>query len=97
MVDALNFIPWGFTLLSILIAIYSIVKTDAKDDRKETKENAIDATTVIVKLENIQNSVNKMSDSMASMQTKMESLDHRLVVVETKLALGVVDAANLEV
>ena len=34
---------------------------------------------------------------MASMQTKMESLDHRLVVVETKLALGVVDATNLEV
>lgn len=95
-VDPVNFIPWGFTLVSILVAIYSLVKNGAKDEKKEAKECAIDTTTVIVKLENIQQALNRVSDSVASIQTKVESLDHRLTVVETKLALGVVDATKLD-
>lgn len=97
MVDAINFIPWGFTLISVLIAIYSIINSNSKDDKKEATDCAIDTTTMIVKLENIQQSLNKLSDSVASIQTKVESLDHRLTIVETKLALGVVDATKLEV
>lgn len=97
MVSAVNFIPWGLTLISVLIAIYSIVNNNAKDDKKEATDCAIDTTTMIVKLENIQQSLNRLSDSVASIQTKVESLDHRLTIVETKLALGVVDATKLEV
>ncbi len=96
-VDPVNFIPWGFTLISILVAIYSLVRSGAKDEKKEAKECAIDTTTVIVKLENIQQALNRVSDSVASIQTKVESLDHRLTVVETKLALGVVDATKLDI
>lgn len=96
-VDPVNFIPWGFTLVSILVAIYSLVRNGAKDEKKEAKECAIDTTTVIVKLENIQQALNRVSDSVASIQTKVESLDHRLTVVETKLALGVVDATKLDI
>lgn len=97
MVEIVNFIPWGFTLISVLIAIYSLIHNNAKDDKKEAKECAIDTTTVIVKLENIQQVLNRLSDSVASIQTKVESLDHRLTIVETKLALGVVDATKLEI
>ena len=96
-VDMVNFIPWGFTLISILVAIYSLVRAGAKDEKKEAKECAIDTTTVIVKLENIQQALNRVSDSLATIQTKVESLDHRLTVVETKLALGVVDATKLDI
>lgn len=96
-VDPINFIPWGFTLLSVLITIYTIVKNSAKDDKKEAKECAIDTTTLIVKLENIQQMLNRVSDSVTLIQTKVESLDHRLTIVETKLALGVVDATKLEI
>lgn len=97
MVNVSNLIPWGFSLISVLIAIYSISHGNAKDDKAEAKECAIDTTTVIVKLENIQQVLNRLSDSVASIQTKVESLDHRLTIVETKLALGVVDATKLEV
>ncbi len=96
-IDPVNFIPWGLTLLSVLIAIYALVKNGARDDKKEAKECAIDTTTVIVKLENIQLAINRLSDSMASLQTKMESLDHRLTVVETKLALGKADATKIDI
>lgn len=96
-VDPVNFIPWGFTLISVLIAIYSLVKNGAKDDKNEAKECAIDTTTVIVKLENIQQALNKVSDSIQTMQTKMESLDHRLTIVETQLKFGIVDPTKLEI
>lgn len=94
-VDIINFIPWGFTLISILVAIYSLVRSGAKDEKKEAKECAIDTTTVIVKLENIQTTLNRLSDTIASIQTKVEGLDHRLTVVETKLSLGLVDAKDI--
>ena len=70
-IDPINFIPWGITLLSVLVAIYSLVKNGDKDEKKEAKECAIDTTTVIVKLENIQQALNRVSDSVASIQTKV--------------------------
>lgn len=85
MVDMTNFIPWGFTLLSVLIAIYSIIRNSAKDDKAEAKECAIDTTTVIVKLENIQQAVNRTSDMVSAIQAEIKNLDHRVTVIETKM------------
>ena len=96
-VDIINFIPWGFTLLSVLVAIFSLVKNGAKDEKKEAKECAIDTTTVIVKLENLQNAMNRMNDSMASVQTKFEAFDHRLTVVEAQLKYSLTDTTKLDV
>ena len=95
-VNPVNLIPWGLTLLSVLVAIYSLVKNGDKDEKKEAKECAIDTTTVIVKMENLQLTMNRISDSMISLSTKLESVDHRLTVVETKLALGVFDPKQIE-
>lgn len=86
-IDPINFIPWGFTLLSVLIAVYSIVKNNAKDDKKESKDYAIDMTTVITKLEMIQQTVNKTSDNVTSIQGEIKSLEHRVTVIETTLGL----------
>jgi peptidoglycan hydrolase CwlO-like protein len=85
MVDMINFIPWGFTLISVLIAIYSIINNNAKDDKKETEKHSIDATTVIVKLENIQQAVNKTGDMVSEIQKEIKGLDHRVTVIETKM------------
>lgn len=85
MVDAINLIPWGFTLISVLIAIYSIINSNAKDDKKEATERTVDATTVIVKLENIQQAVNRTSDMVSAIQTEIKNLDHRVTVIETKM------------
>lgn len=85
MVDMINFIPWGFTLISVLIAIYSIINNNAKDDKKEAEKHSIDATTVIVKLENIQQAVNKTGDMVSEIQKEIKGLDHRVTVIETKM------------
>lgn len=90
-------IPWFFTIISILITVYTIVKNNTKDAKKDAKECAVDTTTVIVKLENLQSTMNRMMESMTSMQTKFENFDHRLTVVETKLALGIADPSNLNI
>ena len=85
MVDMINLIPWGFTLISVLIAIYSIINSNAKDDKKEATDRTVDATTVIVKLENIQQAVNRTSDMVLAIQNELKSLDHRVTVIETKM------------
>lgn len=95
--STVSFNPWILTLISVLIAICSLVYAVTKDSKKEVKEGSISATTVIVKLENLQTTMNRMSDSFASMQTKFENFDHRLTVVETQLKLGLVDAKNIDI
>lgn len=84
-VDAENLIPWTIAIVSVLITIYSLIKANAKDDKNEAKANAIDATTVIVKLENIQQSVNRTTDMVSAIQNEIKSLDHRVTVIETKM------------
>lgn len=88
MVEIVNFIPWGFTLVSVLIAIYSIINNNARSDKKEAKEYAIDTTTVIVKLESIQQAVNRTSDMVSAIQSEIKNLDHRVTVIETKMEEG---------
>ena len=78
-------IPWTLTLISVLIAVYSLIRNNAKDDKNEARANAIDATTVIVKLENIQQAVNRTTDMVSAIQSEIKSLDHRVTVIETKM------------
>lgn len=82
-------------VLGLLGAIGDRIYNRTKDAKKDTKECTVDTTTVIVKLENLQNTINRLLETMTSMQTKFENFDHRLTVVETKLALGLADAKNL--
>ena len=78
-------IPWTLTLVSVLIAVYSLIRNNAKDDKNEARANAIDATTVIVKLENIQQAVNRTTDMVSAIQSEIKALDHRVTVIETKM------------
>lgn len=85
------------SLLGIALTVYNTINGNFKDKKKETKECAVDTTTVIVKLENLQNTINRLLETMTSMQTKFENFDHRLTVVETKLALGIADPQSLNI
>ena len=77
-VDPINFIPWGFTLLSVLITIYTLVK-------KGTKEDSAVTATVITKLENIQRTVDKTGDMVTSLQNEIKDHGVRLARLETKM------------
>lgn len=84
-VEPTSIIPWTISIVSVLITIYSLIHANAKDDKNEARANAIDATTVIVKLENIQQSVNRTTDMVSAIQNEIKSLDHRVTVIETKM------------
>lgn len=84
-VEPTSIVPWAISILSVLITIYSLIHANAKDDKNEAKANAIDATTVIVKLENIQQAVNRTTDMVSAIQNEIKSLDHRVTVIETKM------------
>ena len=82
-------------IAGLLFTASNFVYNRTKDAKKDGKDCAVDSTTVIVKLENMQITMNRMLEAMNSMQAKFEAFDHRLTVVETKLALGCVDQKNL--
>jgi len=82
-------------IVGLIFTASNLVYNRTKDAKKDGKECAVDSTTVIVKLENMQITMNRVLEAMNSMQTKFEAFDHRLTVVETKLALGCVDQKNL--
>ena len=84
-------------VVGLVTSISTFVYTRTRDAKKDGKECAVDSTTVIVKLENLQNTMNRMIESMSSMQTKFENFDHRLTVVETKLAAGMYDGKSLSI
>lgn len=83
--ESSNIIPWTISIVSVLITIYSIVKANAKDDKKDARDSAVDTTTLIVKLENIQQAVNRTGDIVSAIQGEIKSLDHRVTVIETKM------------
>ena len=85
MIDFATAFPWVLTIISLLIAAYSLIKNAAKDDKHEAKKVAIDSTTVIVKLENIQQVVNESKTMMTSIQGELKNLEHRVTVIETKM------------
>lgn len=83
--ESSNFIPWTISIVSVLITIYSLIKANAKDDKRNARDIAVDTTTLIVKLENIQQAVNRTGDIVSSIQGEIKALDHRVTVIETKL------------
>lgn len=61
-----------------VVAVTSIRRNKATDDRKEASE----MTTLIVKLENINNGVNEIKSDMRNMRNDIQDLRDRLIIVE---------------
>lgn len=75
-------VPILISSLSLCVAgavgIAGLRRNKATDDRKEASE----MTTLIVKLENINNGVNEIKSDMRNMRNDIQDLRDRLIIVE---------------
>lgn len=70
------YIPIVISLVSLLLAIYSFVS-------KNSKENTTELTTVIVKLENIGNGIMDIKTEIANMKNDQKEDHDRLIRLES--------------
>lgn len=61
-----------------VVMITNVFRNKATDDKKEASET----TTLIVKLENINNGVNEIKSDMRNMRDDIQDLRDRLIIVE---------------
>ena len=75
-------VPILISFLSLCVSgavgIAGLRRNKATDDRKEASE----MTTLIVKLENINNGVNEIKSDMRNMRNDIQDLRDRLIIVE---------------
>ena len=76
MVTTANVICYGISIIMVLITIYTLVKSS-------TKEDSSALTTVIVKLENIENICKDNQRETKEIRDDVYKLDKRLTKVET--------------
>lgn len=64
--------------VAVVVGVSSVRRNQATDDKKEASE----MTTLIVKLENINNGVNEIKSDMRNMRNDIQDLRDRLIIVE---------------
>lgn len=74
-IDLSQAISWLISLLAITITIFNLATKGAKDDT-----TAI--TTMLVKLETIEKTLNKMDGNINNTQDKVEKLERRIIILE---------------
>lgn len=88
------------SVLSFSFAVYSGISNMKRNAKKDTAEDAAQLTTVIVKLENINNGISEIKTEMKNVKGELQELRERVVVVEqsTKSAHHRLDeiGANIE-
>lgn len=78
-------VPVLISLLSLIVAATMCIinLTNLKRSRShDTRQEAIELTTLLVKLENISNGVNEIKSNMRDMENDNKELRDRLIVVE---------------
>lgn len=71
--------------LTILISVISVCATIygvARNMRRDVKTDAVESTTVLIKLENIQTDVKDMKGDVKGMRQELKEVDKRLTKVE---------------
>lgn len=76
MITTANVISYGISIIAVLITIYTLVKNS-------TKEDSSAMTTVIVKLENIENGVKETQRDMKDLRDDVRGIDKRVTRLET--------------
>ena len=84
----------GFVITVVLFAFS--VFSNYKNLKKDTKAEEADHTTVLIKLENIQTSINELKTDIKSVKNDIKDIDSRLIIVEQSLkaAWKQIDALN---
>ena len=94
-----------FTIISIIIsalslitAVYVALSNSKRNDKHETKTDASEMTTVIVKLENINNGVTEIKSELKTVKSDIKEDHERIVRVEesTKQAHKRIDTIELK-
>lgn len=78
-------IPIIISLFSLTVAIIMCIinATNLKRSRShDDKQATTELTTLLVKLENINNGVNEIKSDMRNMNTELQSLRDRMIIVE---------------
>lgn len=75
-------VPILISGLSLLVAIVVAVANLRKDHEQSDRREASETTTLIVKLENINNGVNEIKSDMRNMRDDIQDLRDRLIIVE---------------
>jgi predicted nuclease with TOPRIM domain len=68
--------------LGVAVAVYAAIRANKKDCKDETKSAAVEMTTVIVKLENIDSGIKDIKSDFKSMKTEFDSLRERVARCE---------------
>lgn len=75
-------VPILISALSLIVAIIVAFSTIRSRNSTEDKQEASQITTLIVKLENINDGINEIKSDMKSVRTDMQELRDRVVIVE---------------
>ncbi len=79
-IDLTQAISWLISLLALTVTIFNLANKGTKDDT-----TAI--TTVVVKLEEIQKTINRMDNNMTDTQGYIRRLENRLIACEIAIGL----------
>ena len=69
-------------ILAMAAAIYFGLASKKRSDRYDVKKEATDMTTVVVKLENINNGINEIKSDFRNMRADLNGLRDRVIAVE---------------
>lgn len=70
------------SFLSLVIAAFVAIANQKRNKSSDDKREASETTTLIVKLENINNGVNEIKSDMRNMRADIQDLRDRLIIVE---------------
>ena len=73
------------SIISVVFGIWSGVTNIKRNEKNDTKANATELTTVIVKLENIGNDISEIKNDMRNVKDDMKDLNVRLVKMEQQV------------
>lgn len=87
-----QFIPWGISFVSVLIAVFSYVRNGKKDLKEETKEDEAKFDDIgksllkaNMKLDQVCATTNETRTDIKSMNKDLIAMDRRLTIVEQNM------------
>ena len=98
-----NLIPWGMTLVTVIIAIVTLSRNGRKDRKQEYVEGAAKIheienrlTAICTKLDQISDLIKETKQDMKDISGEMHDIDKRVTTIERdlKTAFNRIDATN---
>ena len=81
MTEFANVLPW-ISAIGVIVAIYMSLKSNKREDSKDTSQNAEKLTKISAVLDSVRDGVDDIRIEMRSMQKQMGDLTERVVRVE---------------